>query len=427
MSQAPAPRTAMGVLAALMAYWGYVEALNGAAAPFLAREFDLDDAGIAWVFGWISFAALGTFVLSRRADRIGRRRTLLLCLAMLPPAALASAAAPTLLVFVLAQIAAHAVKGALYTVAPVMVAEALTTERRAWGQGVVGFAGVLGGGTALIVVAACAEVPGSWRWGWAAAALGMAALPFVRIRLPESVRFERAVAAGETQRAWARELLGRRYRARSLGTLGATLLFTLAIMATQTWLIYHPVRELGLAPLLVTIAVISGGAVGLLGFPLGGHLAESWGRRATFAVAATLYAPAAVGFYHVPADLEPSPAVGVAVAFAAMSTLGNIAMVALRSSQTELFPTRLRGTQLGWLAMAMAVAAITAQFAAGGLALWLGGLAPAVSLLALLMVPAALVFLALVPETRGLGLEAAALEEEACDPTGTRAELACDD
>ena len=73
-----APRAAMGALGALMGYWGYVEALNGAVAPFLAREFDLDDSGIAWAFGWMSFAAIGTFLLSRRADRLGRRRTLLL-------------------------------------------------------------------------------------------------------------------------------------------------------------------------------------------------------------------------------------------------------------------------------------------------------------------------------------------------------------
>ncbi len=101
--------------------------------------------------------------------------------------------------------------------------------------------------------------------------------------------------------------------------------------------------------------------------------------------------------------------IGAVVAFALFM---RVAAVALRASQTELFPTRLRGTLLGWLAMAMAAAAIGAQFAAGGLALWLGGLAPAVSVLGLLMLPAAVVFLALVPETSGLGLEAAALEEE---------------
>ena len=115
MNEVQAPRAAMGVLGTLMGYWGYLEALNGAAAPFLAREFGLDDAGIAWAFGWMSFAAFGTFLLSRRADRLGRRRTLLLCVAALPPAALASAAAPTLLVFVLAQLVAQGFKGALYT------------------------------------------------------------------------------------------------------------------------------------------------------------------------------------------------------------------------------------------------------------------------------------------------------------------------
>jgi putative MFS transporter len=403
----------MGVLAALMAYWGFTDALNGAAAPFLAREFDLDDVAIARAFGWASIGALGTYAMARAADRVGRRRVLLLSLVALAPLALGSALAPDLLSFIFVQVGVQGLKGVLLVVVPVMVAEALPIERRARGQGIVGLTGAFGSGAALLLVAACEDLPGTWRWAWGAAALGIAAVPFARRALPESVHFERAAAAGETARARVRELLGARYRRRTLAAISIGMLFTLAVSATQSWLIYHPVQHLGLEPLLVTTVVISGGGVGLAGFPLGGRLCEEWGRRPTFAASALLYAVAAVVFYHVPSDFEPHPALGLGLAFAGMSFLSSAASVPLRAAATELFPTSLRATLSGWSAVAMAAGVVIGFFATSALALPFGGLAPAVSLLAFCMPLAGIVFLLALPESRGLELEGAHLDDVA--------------
>ena len=165
------------------------------------------------------------------------------------------------------------------------------------------------------------------------------------------------------------------------------------------------VQHLGIEPLLATGVVIAGGACALGGFPLGGRLSESWGRRPTFAIAASLYTLAAVAFYHVPPDFSPHPAVALAGCFAAMGFLSSMATVPLRAASTELFPTTLRATLSGWSAVAMAAGVVVGYFATSALSAVLGGLPPAVSVLATTMVLAALIFLATIPESRGLELE----------------------
>jgi hypothetical protein len=99
----PARAIRIGVLGP-MAYWGFVSSINGAVAPFLAESFSLSDAAIARALGWIGFACLAALALGRSADRMGRRRSVLLCCGAIPVAAAASALAPGLRSYVAAQL-----------------------------------------------------------------------------------------------------------------------------------------------------------------------------------------------------------------------------------------------------------------------------------------------------------------------------------
>ena len=394
-----------------MACWGYIDAVNVGAAPHLAREFGLDDSGIAAAFGWTALGALASFPIARAADRRGRRRILLLSVALLVPMVLVTTAATALWVFVLAQVAVQALKGVLLTLTPVMVAEALPTDRRAWGQAMIGITGTLGAGLAIIVVAICSNLPGSWRWGCGAAVLWVFVLPFARRSLRESHHFVHALSTGETTESRARELFGPRYRVRTLGVLAMGAFFTLSVAGTQAWVIYHPVRNLGMEQWAATAVMICGGAFSLLGFPIGGRLAEAWGRRATFSVAGLAYVVAALAFYRVsdPFSLGLALALKLGVAFAAMALTSAAATVPMRAAATELFPTRLRGAASGLIAVTLAGAAVVVNFGIALLSRLSGGLAQAASVMACAMLLAVVAFLVL-PETRGLELEEAALD-----------------
>ncbi|MGH7934091.1 MAG: hypothetical protein ACREQN_13140, partial [Candidatus Binataceae bacterium] len=95
------------------------------------------------------------------------------------------------------------------------------------------------------------------------------------------------------------------------------------------------------------------------------------------------------------------------------SSMGNAVITASNAAVTELFPTALRGTIIGWLTIVVAIAAVVAQATIAALAAPLGGLSVVVGYLALLSVPSAIVWGLFIDETRGLSLEAAAGEDEA--------------
>lgn len=404
MTPTPDSRRSFLLVAGLMGYWGFVDALNGAAAPFMAREFGLDDVEITRTFGWMSVGAIGTYALARWADHAGRRRVLLWTLLLLGPLCLASAVAPGLAGFVSVQIGVWALKGLLYILVPVMITEVLSTTERAKGQGWAGFAGSLGAGLSFILVALFEPLPGSWRWVWAIGGLALLAVLPLRRMLAESQHFEAASARGDTRRARVRDLLGPRYRRRSLAALAIGGLVPMVVAGTQTWFLYYPVEHLGLEPFVATLIVLAGGGVSLVGFPLGGYLSERFGRRPTFGIAATLYVFANYAFYHVSADFPVHPALGLTPALAGMVLLSSVSAVPMRVTLTELFPTALRATLSGGVAIATAVGAALAYFASSALSARLGGLPDAVSVLGLGMPVAALIFLLFLPETRGLDL-----------------------
>jgi len=399
-------------LAFVFGWVGFAQAVNAVGSPFLARSFGLDDAGVARAFAWIACSAPLVLALARQVDRLGRRRVLLACALALPPCALVSAAAPGYPVFVASQIVVQALAGTLLMVATVMIAEELPRERRARGQGIGGVAMTVGAGLCLLLVSALADVPGSWRWAWVATAAPVLALPWLRRALPETARWRAAAERGETARARMAEVMAPAYRPRVVGVVGYVLLGTTATIALGSYPYYHLVSGLGLSPAFGTLVLILGGAVGMLGYPLGGRVCERIGRRGTLGGGALLSAALLVAYYRMPREPENLAGVALATLFAAGSLFGNASIVAIRSASTELFPTRLRSTVNGWIAVANALAGIAGNAAVALLTHPAGGLPQAISWMALGIVPAVLLFWALVPETTGLELEAAALEEE---------------
>ena len=81
------------------------------------------------------------------------------------------------------------------------------------------------------------------------------------------------------------------------------------------------------------------------------------------------------------------------------------------SLATELFPTAIRGAMMGWFALVGAIAAVTAQTLNSGSRHAASHLSIVVGYLSLLAIPNAIIVALFLPETRGLSLEAAAMEE----------------
>jgi putative MFS transporter len=403
-------RTLVGTCA-LLGYQGFTMSINGIASPWIARSFGLSEAGIARLYAWISLSAIGALMLSRLADRYGRRRLLVWCMTATSLCALAAAVALNRVVFAIIEIGLYAFIAATLASSVVMLAEALPIEERARGQSFGGLAAALGGGLCLMVMPVLDHFGWSWRWLLVVSGSGLFALPLVSRVIPESARWERAAAAGTTQRAAFYDVFGPRHRARAVPFLIAYLVNTLAVNAVTSWGYFHAVSVVGLSAGAASIMMLTGGGVSLLGFPLGAWASERFGRVPTVVLACLALAAGALFFYWGPPAGLASPAIWLAVGFAWFSLAVNAATVGGNSAATELFPTALRGTMIGWFTLMAAIAAVGSQAAIAVLAERLGGLSVVVGYLALLAIPGGIIFGVFIEETRGVSLEVAAREE----------------
>ena len=403
-------RRTLVVTFAMLFYQGFTMAINGIAAPWIAKSFQLAESGIARVYAWISFAAIGALILSRLADRVGRRRVLLWCMAATPLCALAAAASTALPLFIIFEICLYAFIAATIASSVVLLAEALPTEQRARGQSLGGFAMGVGGGLCVLLMPILDGAGYSWRWLLILSGAGLLGLPLVMRMIPESAHWERAAASGATRTAGFSVAFGGRYRRRAVPLTVCALLTNMAFAAATSWGYFHAVSVVGLSAAATSTMILVGGGVSMLGFPLGAATCERFGRVPTVVISGLLVATGSVFFYWGPPARCTFPAGWLGAGFCWFMTAVNAATVGGNSAATELFPTAVRGTVIGWFALITAVGSVLAQGAIALLAQPLGGLSVVVGYLALLTIPSACIFGMFVDETRGLTLEVAASE-----------------
>jgi MFS family permease len=397
-------------MVAVLSYQGFTMSINGVAASWIADSFHLGQSGIAGLYARISVAAIGALILSRQVDRIGRRRVLLWCMTATPLCALGAALSRTLLLFTLFEVLLYAFIGAAVSGSVVMLAEELPVDLRAKGQSYGGLAMGLGSGLCVLLMPLLSGSGDSWRWLLILSASGLLGVPFVSRLVPESQRWQRAVATGSVRRARFHDVFAARYRGRAVPIMVCSLLSSIAVTAGTSWSYYHAVSVVGLSPGHASLMVVVGGGVGLLGYPLGAWFCERLGRVPTVVGFGLFGAIGALSFYWGPPMHFALPAVWLGAAFGWFTGAGNASMVGGYAAATELFPTAIRGTMIGWFSLLSAVGSVSAQAAIALLAEPLGGLSNVVGYLALLAMPSAIIFGLCIEETRGISLDVAARE-----------------
>src|SRR5208337_3952569 len=356
-------------------------------------------------------SALGALGLSRMIDRLGRRRMLLMCMAGTAVSALAAAFSTNIAAFVLCEIALYAFIGATVASGVVILAEELPIEERARGQSWGGLGMGLGGGLCLIMMPMVASRY-SWRWMLVlASVMGVAGLRRAAKVIPESGRWQHAAESGTTSASSFYDAFGPLYRRRAITILICSLLGTIAAVAASSWAYFHLVSVVGLAPRAASGLMLVGGGVGMLGFPLGARGCERYGRIPTIFVAGLLTGLGALAFYWGPPAHLGLRWLWIEVTYCCFTAGLSAGQVGGNSLATELFPTAIRGAMMGWFSLVGAAAAVSAQTLIAVFAARLGGLSIVVGYLSLLAIPNAIIVALLLPETRGLSLEAAAMEE----------------
>jgi len=399
------------IVLAVLVFQGYADAIPSIASPWIASSFHLSESALAQVFAWLALASVGSLVLARMADRVGRRRILICSAALMPPFAFAAATATSLIAFISFMVCLNMFLGASLASSVVMLAEILPVGRRADGQSWGGLAATLGAGLCVVLMPVLQWFGLSWRWLLVIPITVVAIFPLL-LTIPETAQWQKASNRIATRPARFRDVFGPLFLRRSVTIIVSGLILAFANEGITTYAYFHAISDVRLSAVLTSAFTIVGGGIGMLGFPLGAWSAERFGRVPTIAAFEAMTAVSALGYYWGPPHDFVHPALWLGITFLLWYAAINAVQVASYAAVTELFPASLRGTMMGWFALVTAIGAPAAEATIASLAQRAGGIAAISGWLGLLGLLSAVLYGVALDESRGLPLETAAKELE---------------
>jgi MFS family permease len=398
------------LVAGILFYQGYTSAIVPIASPWIAKGFRLDQSALAAVFAWMALAYLGAIALARMVDRFGRRRVMVWSMIAMPLSALGAALSPHLPLFIFFLILMNSFGGAALASGIVIIAEAMPIALRAQGQSWAGLASAAGAGFTVFLMPILDREGISWRMLIWIGAAAIVVVPLLARALPESQRWEAAAESGDTSSARFYDIFAPLYRKRSIALTFCTIFATWCGEGISTYGYFHAVSVVGLSAAAASLMMLVGGGLGMLGFPLGAWSSEKLGRVPTVVMSGLAVAAGGLLFYWGPPRHFGWPFTWLIIAFCLLNIVNNAVTVGSNAAFTELYPTALRGTTIGWFALMGAGASLSAEAALSRLAKPMGGISTGVGYLALLAIPGAVLFGLTIDETRGLSLEESAHE-----------------
>ena len=369
---APAPLRMLGVVALGLLFDQYDFGMLTAALPRIAADLGLGDDQLGYTLSLIRFGAVPAFLVLPLADRIGRRRLFLAAIAVMSIGTGLTAFAQSIAQFVAIQMVTRTFMTVGLSLAFVIVTEEFPAEHRGWGIGMLGALGAVGIGLGAGLFALVDRLPYGWR---ALYLVGLApALFFNAFRrgVPETRRFERHVADRTDERrpsvfaAWFLPLahLARAHPTRALLIAGLAFAMFFGQVSVFQLIGKFVIDERGWAPWQFSTMVVLGGAIGIGGNVVAGHLGDRFGRRAVGCAAMFAFPIFACLFYLGPDWALPPAWIAFVFCVSANTTV-------LRAFATELFPTSRRGSAMG-LSEVMGAVGATAGLAALGLGTQVG-------------------------------------------------------
>lgn len=372
---------------------GFAQSQASASLPFTRAGLGLTEGEMSLLLGLARLAAFAALPLGWLGDHKGRRRPYLVAMTLIVAGGALAGLALEAWQFGLFQAVLRTGTAAVSALAVVILAETVSPTIRAYAISFYGAAVSLGSGMALMVLPLADGGGQSWRIPYLLTILGVLLLPFLIKGVPESNVFETSRHDGHWTELmsgiWARRF----WTVVSINFLSAAYGAVGAAFYTE-----RLIEDIGTGTGQASLILLIGGTLGGAGFFIGGHLADSWGRRKTSIMALLLTIVGGVTLYSV-------TSIPVIVIAAMVSGFGTFAFVpAGGSHRAELFPTHLRSSAntaaINAAVVGSALGLITGVWTIDGL-----GLSRTIYILAIgTAIAAALT--ATLPETKGQDLTA---------------------
>jgi len=314
---------------------GFAQSQASAGLPFTRAGLGLTEGEMSLMLGLARLAAFAALPIGWLADHRGRRRPFLLAMTLIVVGGASAGLAVEAWQFGLLHAVLRTGTAAISGLAVVILAETASVPIRAYSMSFYGAAVSLGGGLALLVLPLADDGGQSWRTPHLLIGLGLAALPFLVRRLPETRVYSVEHPTGGswkelvTKGSWARRfwiVVTVNFLASAFGAVGAAF-------STE-----RMISDVGLDTGQTVTILLLGGTLGGLGFFIGGRLADTWGRRRTSILSLFLALFGGLLLYS-------TTSLALIVVGAMVSAFGTFAFVpAAGSHRAELFPTRLRSS-----------------------------------------------------------------------------------
>jgi putative MFS transporter len=395
----PAHLRVLGFVTLAMFFENYDLGMFANALPQIAATFGLDAAAQGRFTAWTRFGAVPAFLLLPFADRIGRRQILLLAIAGMSLGSFATAFARSPSGFVLAQVVTRTCIVAAAITSFVVVSEEFPAPHRGWGIGMLGGVGAIGYGFGALLYGTIEWLPFGWRALYALGVLPLVFLPAYARGFRETGRFA-AISQRAARAPNPLAGLGALVREHPRRALAIALIGCLSSAGTGPsfqFVSSFLQNERGWSPHTFAALTVVFGAFAIIGNPVAGRLGDRFGRRRVASAVLALFPFASLAFF-------AGPAGWVALPWTAMVFLSMAITVSVRILATELFPTSLRGTGAGSLALLEAVGVGTGLLLYAAAVAELGSRSVALPLVALSCLGAA-ASVYLVPETARRELE----------------------
>lgn len=376
----------------LVAFWlvgvaqGFAQSHAANTLPFVRLGLGLTEGEMAGVMALTRVGALAAIVVAFASDRRGRRVLFFAMTGLMITASGATGWVVDAGQFTLVQGVMRGASTAAGVLAVVLLTELLPPGARALGMGIYAAAASLGAGGSVLLLPLAEADPDRWRLLFRVSLVGLAALPLAIRWIPEPGR-----EPGRRRFAIWRPLVTP-YASYFWPLASASFLFS-AFTATQvTFASERLINDLGHPASLIVLLTLVAGTLGGSGYFIGGHLADTVGRRPVTMAGFAIAAVGGVGLYWT----EGVMLLGLALFLSAFGAFA--AAPATAAHRNELFPSPIRASAVAWLAGSTVLGTI------GGLGLASrlidsNGLPRTILLLGVGML-IAIAFTAALPETR---------------------------
>jgi MFS transporter, putative metabolite:H+ symporter len=330
------------LLCAAAFFDGYDTSVKTLALKQIRESFGLSTSTASALLAVVFFGAIPALALTRWADRVGRRKVLMISVIGYTTFSGLTALAPNAGVFATLQFGQQIFLVAEGALVWTMAAEELPASARGFGFGILGMNLALGTGFAAILYGGVFDpLDISWRWLYVVGVPPLLLVAVLRRRLPESRRFEAARQRERLAEHW-HQILRPPHR-RWLILVAATTFLLQLTQQAQVFAIDYLQTDRGIGTGTANGMLVLAGLPGIPIMVVAGALSDRLGRRVVGCGFAVVSLIGGAGFYWLPG--------GVAVllpcfSLALVGALGSFPT--LQTYTSELFPTGLRGSASSW-------------------------------------------------------------------------------